>query len=429
MTNTVIFNNLGGRGNLNSLTRKNLRRKRAFTLVELLVVIAIIGMLIALLLPAVQAAREAARRMQCTNHQKQVGLAVHNFHDTQRGLPPGGIGAWSRATFWTLIQPYLEQQAVYDQLAGTRGLTANSDGIASYIESRDYAASTVENNMANNFPGGAADRATGIEYLRSLARISVYYCPSRRAAKGQLTQGARRTLAHACNDGGSEGQGYTVFAFGPPSDYAIVGGAYSNLPATSLKPTTLEGTGSLMDPDAWLISVDKPAATRDAGSSYPDWESWADREFCPFRSASHSQVTNNAINNLETLKTWTPRDEIAWWQDGTSNQIIVGEKHMRPADMYTTIVDATWLWSNQHTSHGTYRWFQNPYQHLASPSITSVPGSLFCQLEHQRFGSWHPGTTMFLMGDGAVRSFSLTTPVSLMIALTHTYDGNAVAIP
>jgi len=101
------------------------RQRRAFTLVELLVVIAIIGILIALLLPAVQAAREAARRMQCTSNLKNLALAMHNYHDTNRHFPAGfdrntaTSSAANNRECWgwhAMLLPFIEQEALHDQL-------------------------------------------------------------------------------------------------------------------------------------------------------------------------------------------------------------------------------------------------------------------------------------------------------------------------
>lgn len=108
---------------------------RGFTLVELLVVIAIIGILVGLLLPAVQAAREAARRMECSNNMKQLGLALHNYHDTYQSFPasggvnlmttPGTAQGWNSWSGMPCLLPFIEQDPLYQQINFNYNFAAN----------------------------------------------------------------------------------------------------------------------------------------------------------------------------------------------------------------------------------------------------------------------------------------------------------------
>jgi prepilin-type N-terminal cleavage/methylation domain-containing protein/prepilin-type processing-associated H-X9-DG protein len=117
------FDGFSARSTFPSRSARRRPAARGFTLVELLVVIAIIGILIALLLPAVQAAREAARRAQCTNNLKQIGLGLHNYHDTNGAFPPGNIAIWNGSQWfgwgWTWqakILPFIEQNTLYEKI-------------------------------------------------------------------------------------------------------------------------------------------------------------------------------------------------------------------------------------------------------------------------------------------------------------------------
>ena len=159
-------------------------RLRAFTLIELLVVIAIIGVLIALLLPAIQQAREAARRTQCRNNLKQLGLALHAYHETNGIFPPGSIGwatdgryAWREAdngppyqgTSWMLmILPYIGESNLYDQW--------------NFGKTPYHGTSTTVTNPFN-------------------VDIPAFYCPSRRDS---VRQGEKTIMFRNAGQGGTD---------------------------------------------------------------------------------------------------------------------------------------------------------------------------------------------------------------------------------
>ena len=151
------------------------RRLAGFTLIELLVVIAIISVLIALLLPAVQAAREAARRVSCFNNLKQIGLALHSYHDSWNTFPPGG---WEIRSFrspkarqlaWSaLILPWVEQKALYDSLNivltfdGPENSTSAAVVVSGYLcPSAPRLSVLISGRAVSDYGGMYGERITG----------------------------------------------------------------------------------------------------------------------------------------------------------------------------------------------------------------------------------------------------------------------------
>jgi prepilin-type N-terminal cleavage/methylation domain-containing protein/prepilin-type processing-associated H-X9-DG protein len=209
------------------MRRRAPSRLLAFTLVELLVVIAIIGVLVALLLPAVQAARESARRTQCKNNLKQIALGLHNHHDTYQFLPSGGWGfQWAEVPVqgsgknqpgsWTYqILPYIEQPALFALGAGT----------------------TV---------GSTQDQET--RYQRATTPVPSYYCPTRRKVSnysifdrnptdfyGSPKPGItpRLTFSNRTDYAACEGENHSSFTAGPANFQQGMDGTFAWPPDTN----------------------------------------------------------------------------------------------------------------------------------------------------------------------------------------------------
>ena len=413
-----------------------MRQRHAFTLVELLVVIAIIGMLIALLLPAVQAAREAARRMQCSNHYKQMGLAIHNFHDAYSALPPAHLGV-SKANLFVLILPFMERQAIYDVYA-SRNVQGNLTGNTGRMDFVIWTAWGQRN-------GTTAANAFTQQDKSAFSSIPVYFCPSRRGPGGMQDRNPDNTFGTRT---------------GPLGDVSILYTA-----RRECAPHT-EG-----------------AASADGNSN--NWGASRNAANCvdgPFRIASISYIpagtpapagqpglpANNHAGSWDAqFVSWTPRDTIAWWADGSSNQLLIGEKYV-PNDVIgicDQVIQGFDAGGNaQNNSRktlvdcGMFHWNGNePFTYMGffayDRSVLNAQGSYTggfplargpSQYEETAagsgrtfnnwpyffsFGSSHPGICHFLIGDGAVRSISVTTDPNLLIHLGIVNDGRAVSLP
>jgi prepilin-type N-terminal cleavage/methylation domain-containing protein len=195
------------------LARRGAAARRGFTLVELLVVIAIIGVLVALLLPAIQAAREAARRAQCANNLRQIALALSNYHDAKGQLPSGSPDCCSvPGSLWTTSTfPYIEQQNAYDRFDFTKPFNdrrANGDAVLQVIPtficpSGERAAQPIFTDRFSHNPTTAA----GTWYTASMGPTMPDQCPF--CPAGQ-TPSENNYCCQGYNFGTNGGAGYPV---------------------------------------------------------------------------------------------------------------------------------------------------------------------------------------------------------------------------
>jgi prepilin-type N-terminal cleavage/methylation domain-containing protein len=410
------------------MIRKLLAWRIGFTLIELLVVIAIIGVLIALLLPAVQKVREAANRVQCANNLKQIGLAIHNFHDTNGRFPPQPISGWgdlpdSTTHNWSYGPAYNAQGVplpVKSQSAGT------FFQILPFIEQDNLWKTSDWNGINNNFappdnrwhpsaanfgyPGSVQypdprwkDSDWFIDWGQplpgpvELTPIKVYACPSRRAP-AQLPDASNRGFC----------------------DYAVV----RSVPVPLARSSTGFYNPSL-DP-----------RLQNQGAKPNDVYSCATRI---------NEYTSDARNNI--LGPNTARNTFASVSDGTSNTMMIAEKFVQPQSYGGAWDDGdgfmiesehdnvrnTGLWNDPAMKNIYNSVLSNPArdQNVNGPpwdtwgNYSAAEGGTWCGSLRGFgiFGSAHPAGINAVFGDGSVHNVKYGIDPDVFNALGRSNDG------
>jgi hypothetical protein len=412
-----------------------------------LVVIAIIGILIALLLPAVQMAREAARRMSCSSNLRQLALSVHTFSDAYDAVPPISLGP-DRASLFVLLMPFHEQQNLYEMMFANAG----------------------DSGIGRKMGSGNSVWVTDLteEQRKEFAGSPILKCPSRRS-------GIQKMLGVSEEGNGAEDCG------GPVGDYAaVLHFRNTDNSNAEVRRIGMFYAGNNFDSTAPPLS-DRIAYFR----------TYVPQNRSPFVPAS-SPAIYNLDNNIYIYSSeeylysrWSSRNSFASWSDGTSNQLILGEKYIPSGYLKKNFYVGRGSWDGSYlfasdtsplqigrTVHANndgsggketqIGLIQNKKVGIGSSGdqtddqttqytkvITAVSslGELDIRLAvgspstvatvatkgvnglALRFGSEHPSSINFAIGDGSVRNVSLSTSTFVLSYLSDIDDGNTTQLP
>jgi len=371
-----------------SLSHQERAKPRAgFTLVELLVVIAIIGILVALLLPAIQAAREAARRSQCKNNLRQVALACLNHESTHKTFPYGGwsfgwmgdpdlgVGRQQPGGWIYASAPYLEEQAVY------------------------------------NLGKGLAWNDKKAELSKQMQQVvPVFNCPSRRSG---LNQPARSPGGKYC-DGGNDAnlKNALIPDTLAKTDYAInIGGFRPGPPAWT--PDDGAG-GSSGAPSEWCLQGTDLDGNSVPGA-YPacDWHMGG-------AGAAGEQTRREYWMGFNGISGWRIAARMGQIIDGASQTVLVGEKWLAP-QFYDGVCDST----DPNPSKGNKGDNNSMYQgYDPDNGRTGAPVQDGDGEHSSNFGSPHPGGANIAFCDGSVRTINYDDDDVVWIELVRRNDAD-----
>jgi prepilin-type N-terminal cleavage/methylation domain-containing protein/prepilin-type processing-associated H-X9-DG protein len=385
------------------------RSRAGFTLVELLVVIAIIGILIALLLPAIQAAREAARRSQCTNNLKQIGIALNAYHDVFgrfpiNGMLNGTVGWTQRGSQHTRLLPFMEQQKIYNILNFQLGLA------------NDYVSWTT--NEGRIGPPWVITLGPGEQYVRS-SQISTFVCPSDTGQQMAANQNPFGWINYGASNGAQYGSAhygvYYVQTFYGTSPYAAQMGNASGAMYGDWfgRGTTGDTNGS------WT----------QAGETNNGWGTGVSGVF--ERVGNDNTVRNSRWPQGWGCETWAAA--IKDVTDGTANVIAMGE--VRPSCMdhgvngwMDTNQGATWVHTTVPINFPTCLNEPIPNGSLGNWN-THATAPLYAHDNwntSQGFKSKHPGGAQFVFCDGSVHFLQETINFDTYQRLGDRGDGKTV---